>query len=302
MIITGAVSFAGLILILVCLLVVAAITYFITTFDIEALVVLVLGGGLFLLLMCVGYFLMERQAQRHAQVDDEEGEVGELIEQANVPALQVSKQLSHEELWDQLTRPKIPLDGEVEELATDAEALSSEPAPARPSWVEKPPQRVGTVYRVAVSSDRYRDVQECHQALEPELLEVVNDRIAQLTLTGQRPRLQDLGLGLEFVLREICHGGEWVETVEASFGEMKVVHVLMEFDAAMDRQLGTAVREYQREARVTQVGSIAGLSLGGLALLFGLLKMDTWTRGYYTKRLFLGVPAAIIGLILLIVA
>ena len=32
---------------------------------------------------------------------------------------------------------------------------------------------------------------------------------------------------------------------------------------------------------------------------YGLLKVDTWTKGYYTKRLFLGVPAAIIGFVAL---
>ena len=40
----------------------------------------------------------------------------------------------------------------------------------------------------------------------------------------------------------------------------------------------------------------AGGVLGLLGLCYGLLKVDTWTKGYYTKRLFLGVPAAIIGL------
>jgi hypothetical protein len=37
-----------------------------------------------------------------------------------------------------------------------------------------------------------------------------------------------------------------------------------------------------------------------LTLVWGLLKIDTATKGYYTKRLFLGVPAAIIGGFLLL--
>ena len=47
------------------------------------------------------------------------------------------------------------------------------------------------------------------------------------------------------------------------------------------------------------VGVGAGSILGLLTLVFALLKIDTWTKGYYTKRLFLGVPAAIIGGLLL---
>ena len=48
------------------------------------------------------------------------------------------------------------------------------------------------------------------------------------------------------------------------------------------------------------VGAGAGSVLGLIGLVFGLLKVDTWTKGYYTKRLFLGVPAAIIGLLALL--
>jgi len=44
------------------------------------------------------------------------------------------------------------------------------------------------------------------------------------------------------------------------------------------------------------VSIYSGGVLGLLGLVFGLLKVDTWTRGYYSKPLFLGVPAAIIGL------
>ncbi len=49
-------------------------------------------------------------------------------------------------------------------------------------------------------------------------------------------------------------------------------------------------------------GLLAAAVLGLLGAVYGLLKIDTWTKGYYTKRLFLGVPAvimAIIGLIAL---
>jgi hypothetical protein len=52
--------------------------------------------------------------------------------------------------------------------------------------------------------------------------------------------------------------------------------------------------ELRREGRFAAVGAGAGSVLGLIGLAFGLLKVDTWTKGYYTKRLFLGVPAAII--------
>ncbi len=48
------------------------------------------------------------------------------------------------------------------------------------------------------------------------------------------------------------------------------------------------------------VTATASFVLAVLAGILLLLKIDTWTRGYYTKRLFLGVPAAIIACIALI--
>jgi hypothetical protein len=44
--------------------------------------------------------------------------------------------------------------------------------------------------------------------------------------------------------------------------------------------------------------SSAGI-LGLLFTVWGLLKVDTATKGYYSKWLFVGVPAAIIGTTLL---
>jgi hypothetical protein len=37
--------------------------------------------------------------------------------------------------------------------------------------------------------------------------------------------------------------------------------------------------------------------LACISLVWGLLKVDTWTKGYYSKRLFFGVPAVIIGIV-----
>ena len=51
----------------------------------------------------------------------------------------------------------------------------------------------------------------------------------------------------------------------------------------------------RRSERFAVVGAGAGSVLGLVGLALGLLKVDTWTKGYYSKRLFLGVPAAIIG-------
>jgi hypothetical protein len=76
---------------------------------------------------------------------------------------------------------------------------------------------------------------------------------------------------------------------------MKKLYTLIEFNPNIDRQLRQYWDSHQRKERFAVVGAGASGILGLLGLCYGLLKVDTWTKGYYTKRLFLGVPAAIIG-------
>ncbi|MCG8448194.1 MAG: hypothetical protein MI725_01265 [Pirellulales bacterium] len=206
---------------------------------------------------------------------------------------------SVEKLWSQLTTSKITLGGKEETSKQQPDAKPAKQQPERPDWVDKPPKRVGNVYREVVSSSRYSRVSECHRDLDHRLRSVMQQRITQLTGEHRFLRIERLGLGLDYVLREICQE-EWIETVDSSVGEMKRVHVLMEFDAEDDRRLRQAYVRYRRGNAIEVIGVVAGLVLAGLALLYGLLKIDTWTRGYYTKRLFFGVPAAIILLIALI--
>jgi hypothetical protein len=107
--------------------------------------------------------------------------------------------------------------------------------------------------------------------------------------------LQSAGITLDYVHREIAKE-EYLETADRSFGEMKKLYTLIEFTPSVDRQLRQYWDAFQRQERFAVVGVGASGVLGLLGLCYGLLKLDTWTKGYYTKRLFLGVPAAIIGL------
>ena len=220
----------------------------------------------------------------------------------------VEKELSLDAEWERLTRSRIVLDDasstELENEATKAADSAADPSPqvaevSRPDWIDNPPKMVGNVYRKVVASGPYRTVEECHQALEGQLQEVVRERILQLEPGSSAESVENFGVGLDYILHDICRNGEWVETVEASFGEMKQVFLQMQFDPAVDKQLRQAYRTQVRQQRVTHVAGTAGAVLGLVLLVFGLLKADTWTRGYYSKQLFFGVPAAIIGLIVL---
>ena len=104
-----------------------------------------------------------------------------------------------------------------------------------------------------------------------------------------------MGIDLAYIRREIAKD-EYLETVERSVGPMKNLYTLLEFSPTVDKELRMRWDELQRESHVTAIGLLSGSVLGIIGLAFGLLRIDTATKGYYSKRLFLGVPAAIIGL------
>jgi hypothetical protein len=177
----------------------------------------------------------------------------------------------------------------------------------RPAWLDNPPALVGNTRRIVVSTDPYSTIEECYGQLQERLRQAVQERIAEKARDLNRgqsvfvPPLEWMGVTNDYILRELCPEGEYVEIVNASFGEMKRAHALLEFSEGQDEMLLDRWRAYARRSRVAGVAAASTLAVGALALVYGLLKVDTWTRGYYTKRLFLGVPAAIIGLFLLAV-
>ena len=104
-----------------------------------------------------------------------------------------------------------------------------------------------------------------------------------------------LGIGPDYILREICRDA-FTGTVDSSVGEMKKVHLLLEFDANIDNYLVDAWLRHERQIRFASVGKVAALSLTGLAAIYGLLRFDTWSKGYYSKQLLVGGTLAIIAL------
>jgi hypothetical protein len=82
---------------------------------------------------------------------------------------------------------------------------------------------------------------------------------------------------------------------------MKNLYTLLAFSPDVERELRTRWSEVQREGRLTVIGLLSCSVLGFVGLAFGLLKADTATKGYYSKRLFLGVPGVIIAIITLVV-
>ena len=170
----------------------------------------------------------------------------------------------------------------------------------RPDWVVHPPKQVGNVRRFVVVSDPFSTADEARKQVNHKMQELVLQRGRELASPLPGPgSLGELGIGGDFVRREHCTD-EFVDVIETSVGEMARVYVLLEFNETQDDFLVDCMRRHARRGGLITTMLIAASVLGCVATLFGLLKADTWTRGYYTKRLFLGVPAAIITVLALL--
>ena len=174
----------------------------------------------------------------------------------------------------------------------------------KPDWVLNPPKQIGNVRKFVVTSDPYLTAEECRQDADEKMQNLALNRAAELSGASLARRtnaasLADLGLGGDYVRRELCTD-EYVDVIDSSVGEMRKTYSLVEFNEAQDALLVDRARSYSRQEGLLDVTLIGGGVLSSVATLFGLLKLDTWTRGYYTKRLFLGVPAAIITVLTLL--
>src|SRR5262249_7730559 len=110
-------------------------------------------------------------------------------------------------------------------------------------------------------------------------------------------QMSDMGISADYLRREIVakesksnETREFVDTIDSPIGPMKTLYLQIEFTPAVDRELLRLWNTQERRERFAVVGVGAGSLLGLIGLVFGLLKVDTWTKGYYTKRLFIGVP------------
>jgi hypothetical protein len=174
----------------------------------------------------------------------------------------------------------------------------------KPDWVDNPPGIVGNVRKLVLFAGPYKTLEECHKELEIEMRSEVAQRVAELAAAAvgrsvPTPDLESLNIGTDYILRELCTE-EYVEQVQASFGPMLRAYTLLELTPSQDAALLARWKSYARRDRLFFAVLGSGLAVSSLALAYGLLKVDTWTRGYYSKRLFLGVPAAIIGVVALL--
>jgi hypothetical protein len=176
--------------------------------------------------------------------------------------------------------------------------LETAPAPApRPAWAETPPERLADgAYRTTVVAGPYEPGDpELERRLVRDVQAALDDYVETHLGAGasQQVRLSPPEM------RDLLIDDTWRETWQSaetpSLGPMVRLHALLMFDAPARRRIEDRYRATLVASRLAYTGAIAGLALAVLAALYGYLKLDTLTRGYYSGRLKAAAGAVIMA-------
>lgn len=168
--------------------------------------------------------------------------------------------------------------------------------PPRPEWVGRQPGMVGDVYELPVSSSLESNLAASEQALRRRIVEATQQYVREY-LGDERATMFIHLDPRDIEARLVDSQSTFSDVVETSVAPMHQSHALLRIPASFRAELD--MRWNQVVATSRAVGTGAAM-LGGvvlLSLLFGYYRLDTATRGYYTRRLQWGLAAGILLLV-----
>lgn len=178
------------------------------------------------------------------------------------------------------------------EIADAADGPSSRP---RPTWAdEKGLVKSGSDYYATIKVGPFHeDVldREVAFALPAATYELVD------TIVGQQGAGVRVDLPLHFIRDELIDD-QWVGEYESKRFDllgMKEYYARLKFSEPARQEIRRRYNEAVVQQRLGYAGSMAGFLLLVLATLFGYLRLDTATRGYYSGRLKLAAAATILA-------
>jgi hypothetical protein len=185
-------------------------------------------------------------------------------------------------------------------------AHAAVPRQPMPEWVKIPPKLVGNSYRRTAVSDPFSTDDECRRQLDGRMSVITCEYLGELLGINDSlgrsggpvgegfamAMLRNLGISPVYIRKNICRD-EYIEHIGSSvdqmigsgFGQMRRIHVLMEFDDAVQADLKKRWKDSRLVERLVVVGGGAFGIVAIVALLFAYLKFDTATKGYYTRWL-----------------
>lgn len=274
----------------------------------------IIGLGALMVLMFLGlsvpYFLMRARYIETAEVEDGRlirVEYGHSIpvQEAHATTLETERVVgdvaaplgsvatSTENTAAAPNPPAAPQPAAAPAAQSKAEPIRKQTAGAgRPAWMDEPTGKQNVTFRTIATAGPYSTPQECREKLN-EAIQGAIEHYVDCYL----PRRAGVKIELppSFIHNQLVRG-EWLEQSEYSVGPMYNLHSLLVFDSQANQEIDRLYHAGQVQGRLAYTGAGAGLVLALVSTLFGYLKLDTLTRGYYTGRLRVAAGAAILAL------
>jgi hypothetical protein len=200
-----------------------------------------------------------------------------------------------------------PNPGETFAITLEADTAAAKLTP-RPKWVGAEPVLTGEVQSIPVCSGPFEQVHEARRALDEQLRKAVDEYIDDYfheTCGARLQASQFIKYDLNYIKSHLIGSDKtYHEVVQVSFGPMHQMHAQVTLDAAFRKDLEARRADLEREwrkmvaaHRVLGTGLGFGVLLGILSLICGYFKLDTFTRGYYSRRLQVLTGGAILGVV-----
>jgi hypothetical protein len=247
-----------------------------------------LAGGLLLMGLCFGTTRVEV-----AEVPIHEELVRTVTEPVPVPQTPESgAPESGTQLLAEAEAPLVSDEAAAAARLVDSQPLAEKRTAARPQWMDEPQGKHGDgEYRKIASVEFYHSRAECEEALPDELRKAVEKYIDQFL--GEEGAGKRVAMPMHDIHDRVVRD-EWEEHTVGTYGTVVNLHKLLVFDRRVNEEIKERYRNARVAGRLTTTGVGAGLLLGFLGTVFGYLKLDTFTRGYYARRLQLAAGAAIL--------
>jgi hypothetical protein len=176
-------------------------------------------------------------------------------------------------------------------------------------WVTKkyPPIRSAAPsgkYETAVHAAPKSSDARARAALDEAVQKTVAEYVDQVVESGAGARLTEQDAVWNHVRSQIVKQthAEVIDDEDPVIGRMWHMHALLTFTEQDANYFRRAWRETVQEKRLWSLAGVVGLVLAFLGTIFGYLKMDTATRGYYSGRLKFAAGVVTILLAVLAVA
>jgi hypothetical protein len=202
-----------------------------------------------------------------------------------------------------------PADSGTGELSSDITVETGEIIiPPRPEWVEADEVQTGDIHTMAVSSGPHETERECRKALDRELQKAVDSYIDWHLGPVYDERFRASKLVRyevdEIKQRLILPGKIYHEVIQVSFGPMHQMHAQLTFDSAFRRELDSRRSELEQhwkqwivQQRLVAIAVGFGLLLALMGIVFTYFRLDTATRGFYSRRLKWAAAAGIAAVV-----